>query len=247
MNKNKALFVIGGMGPEASGYLYKLLIDLAIKEFGAKNNDDFPEIILHSIPVPDFISNDKSREEALKMLKKRVEEANNLNISCISIACNTAHILLPQLQALSKAPFVSMIEETVKQVQRDGKNKVGLLGTPSTIKYGLYQAELEKYGITAVIPSALQIKTLERIIRNVLKGKILKKDSKNLEKIADVLRSKGAEAIILGCTELPLVFPKKFKMPIYNSLEILTMTLLRYYYRQIMNTEILIREKNGRR
>ena len=60
MNKNKALFIIGGMGPEASGYLYNTLINLAIKKFGARNNDDFPEIILHSIPVPDFISKNKS-------------------------------------------------------------------------------------------------------------------------------------------------------------------------------------------
>lgn len=246
MNKNKALFIIGGMGPEASGYLYKLLIDLAIKEFGAKNNDDFPEVILHSVPVPDFIADDKSRNEALKMLKKRAEEANKLNISCISVACNTAHVLLPQLQAVSKAKFISMIEETVEQVYKDKRRRVGLLGTPSIIKYGLYQAALENYGISTIIPSKRQIKILERIIRNVLKGKILTKDSKNLEKIADVLRVKGAEAIILGCTELPLVFPKKFKMPVYNSLEILTMTLLQTYYRQIMNTEILIREKNGR-
>ncbi len=230
MNKNKALLVIGGMGPEASGYLYKLLIDLAIKEFGAKNNDDFPEIILHSVPVPDFISDDKSRDEALKMLEKRVEEVNKLNISCISIACNTAHVLLPQLQAVSKAKFISMIDETVKQVHKDNRKKVGLIGTPSTIKYGLYQSALKKYGISLVIPSKAQIIILDRIIRNVLQGKILAKDINNLEKIADDLRMKGAEAIILGCTELPLVFPKKYSLPVYNSVEILAYALLHKYY-----------------
>lgn len=230
MKKNKALFIIGGMGPEASGYLYKLLIDLAIKEFGAKNNDDFPEIILHSVPVPDFISGDKFRDEALKMLEKRVEEANKLNISCISIACNTAHVLLPLLQRMAKVPFVSMIDETLKQVHKDKRGKVGLLGTPSTIKYGLYQSVLKKYGISTIIPSGMQIKTLERIIRNVLKGKILTKDSNNLKNIADNLRAKGAEAIILGCTELPLVFPKNYQLPVYNSLEILAVTLLQIYY-----------------
>lgn len=232
MNKNKALLIIGGMGPEASGYLYRLLIDLAIKEFGAKNNDDFPEIILYSLPVPDFISNDRNRNKALGMIRQRIRLMNDKRISCVSIACNTAHILLPQLQAVSKAPFISMIDETVRQVQRDGKNKVGLLGTPSTIKYGLYQTALKKYGISTVTPSEKQIISLERMIRNVLKGKIFAKDSQNLEKIANVLKAQGAEAIILGCTEIPLVFPSKYSLPVHNSVEILAKALLHRYYEQ---------------
>lgn len=232
MKKNKALFIIGGMGPEASGYLYKLLIDLAIKEFEAKNNDDFPEIILQSVPVPDFISNDKSRDEALKMLEKRVKKANKLDISCIAIACNTAHILLPQLQAGSKAPFISMIDETVKQISRNNIKKVGLMGTPSTIKYGLYQAALGKNGISMILPSQRQIKILEKVIRNILKGRILTKDNGDLKEIADALKSQRVQGIILGCTELPLVFPAKYCLPVYNCVEILARALLQKYYKQ---------------
>lgn len=164
------------------------------------------------------------------MLQKRVGKANKLNISCISIACNTAHILLPQLQAGSKVPFVSMIDETVKRVHKDNKKIVGFMGTPSTIKYGLYQTALKEYGISAIIPSKRQWTTLETIIRSVLAGKILESDVKKLKEIGDSLIAKGAEALILGCTELPLVFPKKYEIPVYNSLEILAMALLRKYY-----------------
>lgn len=232
MKKNKSLFIIGGMGPEASGYLYKLLIDLAIKEFGAKNNDDFPEIILYSLPVPDFISDSKNRNRALEMIKQRVKLINNSSISCISIACNTAHVLLPQLQVVSKTPFISMIGETVKRVYKDSRKKVGIMGTPSTIKYGLYQSALKKYRISTVIPSHKQVIILEQIIRNALKGKILTKDRNSLKRVADDLRARGAEAIVLGCTELPLVFPTKYKLPVYNSVEVLAKALLKIYYGQ---------------
>lgn len=65
----------------------------------------------------------------------------------------------------------------------------------------------------------------------MLGGKLLKGDTVQLEKIANDLTSRGAEAIILGCTELPLVFPKKYSLPVYkNSVEILAMALLRRYY-----------------
>lgn len=230
--KKKALYILGGMGPEASIYLYKLLIDLAINEFGAKNNDQFPEIILHSVPVPDFISDDRSRNKALIMLKRSVKLANQNDSSCISVACNTAHILLPQLRRISKIPFVSMIDETVEQISGDGIRKVGLMGTPSTIKYGLYQIAFSKQGISTVIPTKGQIVILAKIIRNAIKEKTSVDDIKYLEKIANGLKIKGVEVIILGCTELPLVFPLNYGLPVYNSVKILAMALLRNYYGQ---------------
>lgn len=164
------------------------------------------------------------------MLKSKVTLINQSNAGCISIACNTAHVLLPKLQTVSKIPFVSMIEETVKRIHKDKRIRVGLLGTPSTIKYGLYQNALEKYGIFAELPSKKQMTILERIIRNVLSGKLFKSDTRQLEKIANSLKTRGGEAIILGCTELPLVFPKNYALPVYNCLEILATALLRKYY-----------------
>lgn len=181
--------------------------------------------------MPDFIADNKKRKQVLEMLKQRVRLLNNNNIVCISIACNTAHILLPELQKITKAPFVSMIDEVAGKVYRDGKEKVGILGTPATIRYRLYQKSLNKYGISVEIPSDKQIRMFERIIRNVLKGKILESDANCLVKIADSLKAKGAEGIILGCTELPLVFPIEYSLPVYNSVKILAMALLKRYYR----------------
>lgn len=230
MNIQHSIAILGGMGPEASGSLYKLLMDLAIRKYGAKNNNDFPEIILYSIPVPDFISNNKNRNHALEMLKQKVELINDTNVVCISIACNTAHVLLPELQAVSKAPFVSMIDETAKQVYLDGKKKIGLMGTPSTIRYALFQKELSKVGVFTVLPSGQQIGAIEKIIRNLLQGKTLISDRRKILSITDSLQKKGAQGIILGCTELPLIFPEKYSLPIYDPVKILATALLKKYY-----------------
>lgn len=236
MNMNKLpIAILGGMGPQASVNMYKLLIETSERCFGAKNNDDFPEIYVYSVPVPDFISDDKKRNQSLVMLKQKVRLINKGNAVCISLACNTAHVLLPELQAVSKIPFVSMIDEVVKKVEIDGKKSVGLMGTPSTIRYGLYQTALGKYGISTLVPSKRQLITLETIVRNVLAGKILKSDTNKLKEIGDSLIAKGAEGIILGCTELPLIFPKNYSLPTYNSVEILAMALLKKYYKNRYN------------
>lgn len=231
MKKKSAIGILGGMGPEASVYMYKMLIDLSIKHFNAKNNDEFPEIVLYSIPVPDFISSDKHKEEALFMLKERVRQLEYTNLSCLSIACNTAHIFLKDLQKVISVPFISMVEEVIEQVEKDGQKIVGLMGTPSTIRYQLYQSALQAYDIETIVPNNKKIDILEDVIRNVLKGKINKREEVRLKNVADSLKKRGAEGIILGCTELPLVFPLKYELPVYNSLEILAMALLRKYYK----------------
>ncbi len=231
MHKKLPIGILGGMGPEASVYMYKLMIELSIKHFGACDNSDFPRIVLDSLPVPDFISNEDNKSKALIMLKESVKQFNRSDILCLAIACNTAHILIDDLRKTSKAPFVSMIDEVSFLASKDNKEILGILGTPSTIKSGLYQAALEKYKIQSVVPDSKDLNILEGIIRNVLRGEISKSDSKKLLIVANSLRKKGARGIILGCTELPLVFPPKYSLPVYNSVEILSMALLRKYYK----------------
>ncbi len=106
------------------------------------------------------------------------------------------------------------------------------MGTSSTVKSSLYQSKLAKYGIKSVIPTSRELRILEKVIRNILKGRILKSDKHKIIIIANSLKRKGAEGILLGCTELPLVFPEKYQLPIYNSVEILAMVLLQKYYKQ---------------
>lgn len=229
--KRSAIGIIGGMGPEASAYLYRLLIDKSISDFGAQHNDDFPEVLIYSIPVPDFISNDEKKSEAFLMLQDRVVLLNQTNISRLAIACNTAHVLLPELQRVSNVPFISMIDEVITAVREDGLKKVGILATPSTLRSKLYQKALEKQGIVSIQLKAKEFPILERSIRNIIRGKISNKDSQNLIRLANKLKKQGAEGIILGCTELPLVFPRKYSLPVYNCVEILAQSLLRDYYK----------------
>jgi aspartate racemase len=231
MNK-AAIGVIGGMGPEASSYMFSTLINLASKKFGAKTGDQFPEIVIDSIPVPDFFSDKKNYEAAKEMLIERVQKFNNLNICCLSIACNTAHLLLPDLQRETSVPFISMIEEVVNKILEDKIKTIGLVGSPMTIEGKLYQTPLENLKITVILPSKVEIQELEGIIKNVIDGTQSEKDTKVLKTIVENLKRQGAEGIILGCTELPLVYSKDLLEKVYNSVEILSEALLKRYYAQ---------------
>lgn len=219
------------MGPQASAKLLEVLISMCTKEFGARNDDEFPEIILNSVSVPDFISDEENLKTVFKILKKRIKLLEKFNPLCFGIVCNTAHLLLNDLQVVNtNVPFVSIIDEVTKKVAKVNIKKVGLLASPITIKSGLYQDKLYKSNIELIIPSKTQVLIVEGVIRNVLAGKIEDDDRQKLVLVAESLMNRDAQGIILGCTELPLIFPKEFSTPIFDSIEILARALLQEFY-----------------
>lgn len=124
-----------------------------------------------------------------------------------------------------------MIELVAKKCVKNGFRKVGILGTPVLINSNLYSKELEKNNIEVITPSQEQLEIVESIIRHVIAG------SKNEEKkqqyigVLNDLFSKGSEAIILGCTELPLaVNYEVLGNRTINSDEVLAEGIVDYYY-----------------
>jgi len=199
--------------------------------FGVANNDCYPEVLLNSIPVPDLVTNTNDMQVVMQMLIDRVNMFDKTNVGVMSIACNTLHILLPKLQKLTNIPFVSMIDVVVGDVIKKGYKKVGLLASPTTIKTRFYQQALQAQDVRVGIPTREQIIDLGNIIQNIISGKSNQK-LPLIEIANDLVKSSKVEAIILGCTELPLVFPRRFRVPVLNSIDILASKLVNYYYKK---------------
>ncbi|HLA04147.1 MAG TPA: amino acid racemase [Patescibacteria group bacterium] len=224
--KKGAIAILGGMGPEASAKMLEVMVDMAANDFGAKDGTDFPEIILFSLPVPDFISDKRKIGIAKSILEDKVKLLNNMDASCAVLACNTAHIMIDDLQAVSNVQFISMIEAVADEVERQSIGTVGLLATPSSINAGLFQRAFSKRKIKVILPSNAQMKELEVVIRRVIAKKASDQDEKIVLSIAKNLVERGAKGVILGCTELPLIFPKSFPLPIFDSIVITCRVLL---------------------
>lgn len=197
--------------------------------FGAKNDDDYPEIILDSIPVPYFPANEAKRQEALDLLLNRTRRLSQFGADVLCLSCNTVHLFHPQLSANTSVDFISMIDLVVARAVSLSLKKLALFATPLTINSRLYQDKLEAQGIaTFTLPNSGK-KKYERIIRSVVAGKFNPRDREYMYRSASKLcRQNGLDGIILGCTELPLVFPKKKfkKVLILDSLDILADSLL---------------------
>lgn len=229
-NKNRIIGVIGGMGPEASAHFYKLLIHHAQKDYHVEKNDQFPEIILVSVPVPDFISDEKQEGKALSMLEDRIGDLDKLPISFFCMACNTGHLLIDMLRKRTNKPFISLVDEVPKYIRKKKIKKIGLLATPTTIKTKLYQTPLEKIGIEVILPKNGDVIHLGRIIKETIAGENLDDNKVLIQHIGRRLLERGAEGIIESCTEIPLIFPRQHLVPVFDTLEILASAVLHKYY-----------------
>lgn len=232
MNKqNKTIGIIGGMGPFASAYFYKLLLKKSSDNHGAKNNDDFPDILIDSVPVPDFISNTKNLNIAREMLIQKVKKMNRYGVDNISMICNTGHILYDDLARSSKSDFYSMIDLVAKEVSKRKYRKVGVLATPTTIKHDLYGESLKNGKVKVFYPS-IELQALhERIIRNMVEGNVNQTDREKLNlSTKKFINEYNLDAVVLGCTELPLVFPKNKFTNVIDCMDVLADKLLEKYY-----------------
>lgn len=202
--KSRHILILGGMGPQASVYAHLSLIRAAV-ENGAANNEDYPRITHLSVNVKDFLNSPDFKHDACKYLIKCLRDVNLSSIDAAFIACNTAHLLQRQLEDASGLKFTSLIDSAVDAVAADASIKsVGVLSTPSTLKNRLYSRELRKL-VKVVEPTNESSTRLELIIRDVIQGGDIALNTKRLEKEIDALLERGAQRIILGCTELSLI------------------------------------------
>jgi len=227
----KKVGIIGGVGPQATSYLYQKIVSFSQELYGADDNDDFPHLLIESIPIPDFISDKTKVDVALNMLKETVKGFQSSQVDRICIASNTVHILLDDLVKETDIPFLSMIDLVSKKCSDFGYKKVGLLATPVLTESGLYEKSLNGLEIELIKPETNELSIVEAIIRGVIAGNIPEDKKASYIELMNKLYSNGAEAIILGCTELPLAFDYKVlgKRAI-NSDEVLAEEIVHYYY-----------------
>lgn len=221
--KNKIIGILGGMGPEASANLYSKIIKYCQKEFKAIQDTDYPQMIIYNMALKGFdetgiVDQDLVKKQLIEGVKKLEEAGAEL----IIIACNTVHLFYNEMQSTVKIPILSIIEETKKEVIRSKIKKVGIFASETTNKYNLYQKVLEKEGIKTISPNKKEQKIMNEIIEKVMGGNQSEVETNQLNKIAKNYEGKGAEAIILGCTEIPLAINQsQTKVKLFDTLQIL--------------------------
>jgi aspartate racemase len=219
----KTIGILGGMGPEATLCLFQLIIS---NTEASSDQEHLPVVICNLPQIPDRTRHIVYGEDSpLPGLQKGAETLKKAGADLVIISCNTAHYYLPSLRERVDISFIDMIAVTAAHVASRGFGKAGILATTGTINSGLYQKAFADSGVELLMPDALSQESL--VMEAVygaegVKAGFRDKPLSLLREAVGILREKGAECIIGGCTEIPLVLDiESAGMPFVNSMELL--------------------------
>lgn len=203
MDEKITLGVIGGLGPIATAHFMELVIRMT----EAQTDQEHLDMVIYNRPsIPDRTSYilDQTRPNPLPEMIRVGNALARQGAKLIAIPCMTAHYFHRELTRYIEAPIVHAIHETAVHLKKHGISKAGIMATDGTIRSRLFQQELEKHGITPVIPGEEGQKCVMSVIYDDIKAN-RPADMDKFDLASRDLREKGAQAIILGCTELSLV------------------------------------------
>ncbi len=225
------LGIFGGMGPEATSDLFRNIIKLTPAD---KDQDHIPTLVYCLPQVPDRMSSINNNDSSIiAYLIEGVTLLEQAGAVVISIPCNTVHYYYDIMSNSVDIPVINMIEEAVKELKQKYPDikEVGLLATTGTISTGLYEDELRKNGFEVIVPDdEIENDFVMKAVFGIKSGVDVKINEDLLAVAGDNLVDKGAELIILGCTEIPLAFnPDRSSVPVVNATEVLARKSIEKY------------------
>ena len=202
----KKFGLVGGIGPASTLDYYKGIIDGYRARTGGVG---YPLIIIDSINLDEMyhLAATKAWPAFTDRLADSIETLAAGGAEFAAMAANTAHIVFDDLSARSPLPLISLVEETCKRARDEGCRRVVIFGTAFTMSSGLYKDAFARYGIDAFVPTAEEQQTIHNIIFPHLQEGIVLPEEKSavLAIAAKMLAAENADALVLGCTELPLI------------------------------------------
>jgi len=201
----KTIGIIGGLTWLSTAEYYRLLNEMVNEKLGGVSS---AKIILHSVNFHEiktltFAEDWQAIIEIIGAIAKKLQDAG---ADCILIGANTMHKIAAEVQAKVSVPVIHVAAATAKSIEKQGLSKVALLGTKYTMELGFYQRELQKHHITTIIPNEADRQYIHDAIYNEMgKNIFLPATKKQFLVIIDKLIKEGAEGVILGCTEIPLL------------------------------------------
>lgn len=231
---HKKIGILGGMTPESTVVYYQHIFKRYQKLFG---NLDYPETIIYDVSFQRFadwmgVEDWDSIEEAL------LSGLNSLRAAGADfavIATNTMHILFDKIQARSPLPLISIIDATAEAINEEGMERVGLLGTRFTMENPFFIEGLAKHGIEATVPEKEGRNYIDKVVFDELSIGLLRPESRDgYLKIISSLIENGAEGIVLGCTEIPLlVTPEHTSTKLFDTATIHAEKALQYAIKRV--------------
>ncbi|WP_291146525.1 aspartate/glutamate racemase family protein [Flavobacterium sp. UBA7680] len=214
----KKIGLVGGISWVSTIDYYKLINEGVNRKLGGLQ---FAECLIYSVNFGDI--QEKTWQNSFDILLKACLSLKKSDVEAIVLCANTAHLYADQLEKETGLPLIHIGTETSKAITQKKLSTVGLLGTSFTMEMDFYKDKLKSFGINVLVPENQETRDyIQYVLKEELGRGIINPDSKqNYIKITNELIMRGAEGIILGCTEIPMLIDQShFSVPVFDTTKI---------------------------
>jgi aspartate racemase len=216
----KTIGLIGGMSWESTAHYYRVLNQETARRLGGLHS---APLIVHSVdfaPIADL----QARGEwdvAGQQLAGIARGLQDAGAELIGLATNTMHIVADQITSAIDIPFIHIADPTSDALLADGFRNVGLLGTNFTMEKSFYRDRLTASGLTAIIPEVDRTNLHGIIFEELCRGIVREESRRTYVTAIERLAARGAEAVILGCTEITMLIDDSVSpLPVYDTTDL---------------------------
>ena len=218
----KTIGLIGGMSWESTANYYRDINERVKQRLGGLHS---ARILLYSVDFQEIerLQHQGRWDEAGEQLGDIARRLEGAGADVVALCTNTMHKVAPAIEAALRVPFLHIADPTAQAVKQAGIGRIGLLGTRFTMEEAFYRDRLrERHGIATTIPDAADRARVHAIIYDELcLGRLLDSSRAELLAIVDRLAAQGAQGVVLGCTELPLLLqPGDCTLPSFDTTEL---------------------------
>ena len=222
----KKIGLVGGISWVSTLEYYKLLNEGVNGRLGGLH---FAECLLYSLNFADVQA--VGWENAYGLLREACASLQRGGADAIALCANTAHLFADRLEAELHLPLIHLVTETAQALRREGHATIGLLGTKFTMELPFYRDRLAAFGIQVLTPPTQDTRDyVQFTVKEELGRGLLKPETKaRYVVIAQELVGRGATALVLGCTEIPLLLSQAdFAVPVFDTVKIHTDAIVNY-------------------
>ena len=217
----KTIGLIGGMSWESTVTYYQIVNEVVKEKLGGLHS---AKVLLYSVNFAEIEAYQANGQwdESAEVLAQAAENLEKAGADFVLICTNTMHKVAPQVQSRIHIPLVHIAEATADALKENHISKVGLLGTKYTMTQEFYKNKLIEAGIDVVIPEGDDINVVNDIIYNELcLGNVKAASKKEYLRIIENLKQRGAQGVILGCTEIGLLIQQQdTELPVFDTTQI---------------------------
>lgn len=212
--------LIGGMSWESTALYYKQLNTLVRTRQGGLHS---AEIVMRSVDFAPIaqMQKDGAWHEAGAVLASHAKGLEQAGADFLVLATNTMHLVAPQIEAATQIPLLHIADSTATALTKDGFERVGLLGTAFTMEKPFLIDRLQSHGLDVLVPEVDHTNLNAIIFDELCRGIVSDQSRKTYQRAIEGMMARGAEAVILGCTEITLLIgDDDSPIPTYDSTDL---------------------------